>query len=209
MGFRSLGTASVLHALVIVALLAWCVWDFLQRRRAGPIRFRLPPASVTGAEAKWSGSMTKRRWKALIGVILLVFFALTINGSTTLFFALFYGSSYTSASLAFTRRDRARWAGWVEAGSVAGGGGRVAGVRRWGAGSAVRTLEVRFVGGDLADVLRCGGPGLWSVWSLSGCQHVTRHRAARTRGRDVLDDPPMDACHCAGLVAGREAEGFS
>ncbi len=116
MRFESLNSSIVLAVLVPAVVLPWSVWDAIQRLRAGPIRLRLPLASVRRPVAKPAGSITKNPWMPLIITFLVAFYALAIGWSTALFFALLYSSSITGRFATIPRRDKARWSIWVPAG---------------------------------------------------------------------------------------------
>jgi len=118
--FRFPSFASVLLVVFITFMAPIYVGDLLRRGRAGPVRFRLPLASMSGAKAAWR--MTSRSWILLIaGVLVCVSMGLGGDLPGALFIGVTIGTIFVGLPMNHTRRDRLRWAGWVAAGVALAG----------------------------------------------------------------------------------------
>ncbi len=162
-----------------------CVSDLLQRARAGPVRFRLPLASMAGAKADRAWRMTTRSWISLISCVLVVV-GLSLGGDLpgALLLGMNMGAFFANGSRYVTRRDRSRWAGWVAAGwALAGGAVSLA--------FGVLTLTTGFA--TQKSILKSSGPGTLIVlgavvggWGVYQVVEMLRGTVLRERGVELF-----------------------
>ena len=184
MPLPSFSFPSVILVLVLAVIAPIYGADLFQRGRAGPVRFRLPMASMAEAVGSWRMS-TWSWWLLICGVLMVAAAGLGGDLVGALFWGFIMGTALVNIPWYHTRRDRSRWAGCVGAGFGVVGGAMLLVVGVWSLTTGFVPLRSTFLKNIGPPALIVAG----AAFGLSGVYQVMemiRGTVLRERGVELF-----------------------